>query len=303
MNQIFFRLLGLSVLLLICAVPAQAALNILACEPEWAALTEELGGDKVKVASATTALQDPHRVEARPSLIARARNAGLLVCTGAELEIGWLPILLRESGNPAIQPGQPGYFEAAQHVVLLDRPSRLDRADGDVHAAGNPHIQTDPHNIARVADALAKTLAYVDPANAAYYASRHSAFKARWNAAMVRWEAQAAPLKGVPVVVQHKAYPYLQAWLGLREVAVLEPKPGVEPSVSSLTGVLARLKQSPAKMVLRSAYNDPRASAWLSERAAIPAVELPFTVGGTPGAKDLFGLFDDTIARLLKANG
>lgn len=145
----------------------------------------------------------------------RARNAALLVCTGAELEIGWLPILLRESGNPAIQPGQPGYFEAAQHVTLLDRPARLDRADGDVHAAGNPHIQTDPHNIARVAEALAKTLAYVDPANAAYYASRHSAFKTRWNAAMVRWETQAAPLKGVPVVAQHKAYPYLQAcWRG-----------------------------------------------------------------------------------------
>ncbi|WP_413438007.1 metal ABC transporter substrate-binding protein [Sulfuriferula sp. GW1] len=302
MNPNFFRLCSLSVLLWIGVAPAQAALNVLACEPEWAALTQELGGDKVKVTSATTALQDPHRVEARPSLIARARNAALLVCTGAELEVGWLPILLRESGNPAIQPGQPGYFEAAQHVALLDRPVRLDRADGDVHAAGNPHIQTDPRNIARVAEALTKTLTQVDPASTAYYASRHSAFKTRWNTALLRWEAQAAPLKGVPVVVQHKAYPYLQAWLGLREVAVLEPKPGVEPSVSSLTGVLVRLKQSPAKMVIRSAYNDPRASAWLSERAGIPAVELPFTVGGTPAAKDLFGLFDDTVARLLKAN-
>lgn len=302
MNRIFTHLFTLPALLLTLAAPAHAALNVLACEPEWAALTQELGGDKVKVASATTALQDPHRVEARPSLIARARNAELLVCTGAELEIGWLPILLRESANPAIQPGQPGYFEAAQHVVLLERPARLDRADGDVHAAGNPHIQTDPRNIALVAEALARTLATLDTTNAAYYAARQADFRARWNVAMARWETQAVPLRGTPIVVQHKAFPYLENWLGLRQVVSLERKPGVESSVASLSAVLAQLKQTPAKMVLRSAYNDPRASAWLSERTGIPAVELPFTVGGTPAAKDLFGLFDDTIARLLKAN-
>ncbi len=302
MQSILIRLSSLSALLLALVSPAHAALNVLACEPEWAALTQELGGDKVNVTSATSALQDPHRVEARPSLIARARSAQLLVCTGAELEIGWLPVLLRESANPAIQPGQPGNFEATRHVTLLEKPTRLDRADGDVHAAGNPHIQTDPRNIARVAAALTQTLAYVDPANSAYYASRYSSFKPRWDAAIARWEVQAAPLKGVPVVVQHKAYPYLQAWLGLREVAVLEPKPGIEPSVASLSAVLARLQQTPAKMILRSAYNSPRAADWLSERAHIPVVELPSTVGGTPGATNLFGLFDDTIARLLKAD-
>src|SRR5947208_2181852 len=124
----------------IWAAPALAALNVFATVPEWGALTEELGGDKVKVYTATNALQDPHHVEAKPSLIARARGADLVVATGAELEIGWLPLVTQQAGNPKIQPGKPGYFAATGYVTLLDKPVRLDRAEGDVHAAGNPHI-------------------------------------------------------------------------------------------------------------------------------------------------------------------
>ncbi|MEQ1667015.1 MAG: zinc ABC transporter substrate-binding protein [Sulfuriferula sp.] len=292
----------LAMLTLTSSFSAHAALNVLACEPEWGALAQELGGDKVKVANATTALQDPHRIEARPSLIARARSADLLVCTGAELEIGWLPILLRDSGNAAIQPGQAGNFEATRYVTMLEKPLRLDRADGDVHAAGNPHIQTDPRNIALVANAMSKTLATVDATNAAYYQARHADFMMRWQAAIARWETQAAPLKGVSVVMQHKAYPYLESWLGLKQVATLEPKPGVEPSVASLSAVLNKLNSMPAKMIVRSAYNDDRASAWLAQRTNLPVAVLPFTVGGTPAANNLFGLFDDTIARLLAAD-
>lgn len=296
------RLLVAALALLASSASAHAALNVLACEPEWGALAQELGGDKVKVANATTALQDPHRIEARPSLIARARSADLLVCTGAELEVGWLPILLRDSGNAAIQPGQSGNFEATRYVALLEKPQRLDRADGDVHAAGNPHIQTDPRNIALVADAMSKTLETVDAANAAYYQARHADFMARWRAAIARWETQAAPLKGVVIVAQHQAYPYLENWLGMKQVATLEPKPGVEPSIASLSAVLNKLSATPAKMVVRSAYNDDKASIWLAQRANIPAVMLPFTVGGTPAANTLFGLFDDTISRLLAAD-
>jgi len=292
----------LTILLLIGGtLPARAALNVLACEPEWGALARELGGDKVSVSDATTALQDPHRIQARPSLIARARSADLLACTGSELEIGWLPILLRQSGNDKIQPGKPGNFEAASFVQKLEVPTRLDRAEGDVHPGGNPHIQTDPRNIARVADALARRLAEVDAGNAAYYQARHKAFSERWNAAMQRWEKQAAPLRGMAIAVQHKGFPYLENWLGLHEVATLEPKPGVEPSSSHLGEVLALLQRQPAKMVIRAAYNDGRASEWLAERAKIPAVVLPFTVGGTDQAKDLFSLFDDTVQRLLDA--
>ena len=282
------------------ATPASAALKVLACEPEWAALVQELGGDKVDVVSATNALQDPHQVQAKPSLISRARNADLLACTGAGLEIGWLPILLQQSGNPAIQPGKPGYFMAGDYVPKMDVPTRVDRAEGDVHPEGNPHIQTDPRNIAKVAVALSQRLAQIDGANQAYYKQRSDDFNKRWSEAMTRWQTQAAPLRGTPVVVQHKAWSYLENWLGMQEVEQLEPKPGVEPTAAHLQDVLTKLKDRPAQMVIYAAYQDSRASDWLSERAHIASVQLPFTVGGTPAAKDLFGLFDDTVTRLLK---
>ncbi|HOM15534.1 MAG TPA: zinc ABC transporter substrate-binding protein [Rubrivivax sp.] len=297
-----FKTLACAALLLAAAVPAGAALRVLACEPEWGALAQALGGAQLDVALATNGLQDPHQVQARPSLIARARNAQLLVCTGAELEIGWLPVLLQQSGNPAVQPGQPGNFAAADFVRKLEVPTVLDRSQGDVHAAGNPHIQTDPRNIALVAEPLARRLAELDPANAATYQARSADFQARWKAAIQRWEQSAAPLRGVPVVVQHKAFPYLQQWLGLVEVAALEPKPGVEPTSAHLSTVLAGLKTRPAKMILRAAYNDPRGADWLAERTQLPVVVLPFTVGGNEQAKDLFSLFDDTVQRLLKAS-
>jgi len=277
-----------------------AALNVLATVPEWAALAEELGGDKVKASSATTALQDPHRVEARPSLIARARAADLVIATGAELEIGWLPLVVQQSGNAKVRPGTPGYFEAVSAVSVLGKPARLDRAEGDIHPQGDPHIQADARNIGRVAAALGARLAELDPANAAHYQARTKQFLERWNAAVAKWEKDAAPLKGVRIVVQHKAFGYLIAWLGLQEVAALEPKPGMEPTTAHLSEVLAALEKQPAKMVLRAAYQGDRASQWLAQRTRIAPVALPFTVGGTEGAKDLFGLFDDTIARLLK---
>ncbi|HLP98450.1 MAG TPA: zinc ABC transporter substrate-binding protein [Sideroxyarcus sp.] len=286
--------------LLLLSSTAHAALSVFACEPEWAALTQELAGDKATVYTATTALQDPHRIEARPSLIAKARRTDLVVCTGAELEVAWLPLVLRESGNGKVQPGSNGYFEAASVVHMLEVPTQLDRGEGDVHAQGNPHIQTDPRNFLPVAEALAKRLMQLDPANAAAYKQRLAAFTGQWRTAIAKWEKQAAPLKGMPVVVQHKGFPYLSSWLGLKEVTTLEPKPGMEPSAAHLSLVLNTLQQYPAKMVVRAAYQDGRPSAWIAQRANIAAVELPYTVGGSAEATDLYGLFDDTVARLLK---
>jgi len=287
------------VLMAIAAMPASAALNVFATVPEWAALAREIGGDKLNVFSATNALQDPHRIEAKPSLIARARSAQLVIATGADLEVGWLPVVLREAGNAPIQPGQPGYLEAASTVRLLEVPARLDRADGDVHPGGNPHIQTDPRNLLKVADALTARLTQLDPANAAAYKAGLARFSERWKAAMVRWEQAAAPLRGVPVWVQHRSFPYLADWLGLKELGALEPKPGVEPSSAHLAGILERQKATPARLILRPAYSRPTASEWLGERAHLPVVVLPFTVGGDAEAGDLFALFDDTIRRLL----
>jgi zinc/manganese transport system substrate-binding protein len=296
MNKYLTMILAL--LLSLAMQPAHAALKVLATTPEWAALVSELGGDKVDVYAATSAFQDPHRVDAKPSLVARARNADLVVATGADLEIGWLPVLLRESGNARIQPGSPGYFEAASQLHLLEIPSSVDRSMGDVHPLGNPHVHLDPHNVALVAAGLAARLAAVDAANAKVYEARAADFQARWRAAITRWEQQAAPLKDMPVVVIHRDQVYLCHWLGLHEVAAIEPKPGVPPSSAYLAELVIKLSAAPPKLILRNAYNDSKAVDWLSERIHVPVVLLPYTVGGTPAAKDLFALFDDTINRL-----
>jgi len=300
MNR-FIRSVWLAATLAV-ALPAQAAIKVLATTADWGALASELGGDKVNVYTATNALQDVHQVDAKPSLVARARTADLVVATGAELEIGWLPVLLQESGNTRIQPGAPGYFEAVSALRLLEVPTAVDRSMGDVHPLGNPHAQLDPRNIAAVARALTARLAVVDAPNAAYYEARGADFQARWQQATARWTAQAAPLRGVPVVVIHKDQSYLLHWLGMKELASIEPKPGVPPSAGYLADLVTRLTGLPPKMILRNAYNDPKAAEWLSERIKAPVVTLPFSVGGTPEAKDLFGLFDDTINRLLAAN-
>jgi zinc/manganese transport system substrate-binding protein len=289
------------VMLLSWPLFARADLKVFATVPEWGALVSEIGGGHADVFTATGGMQDPHHVEARPSLISRARNADLVVATGAELEIGWLPVILRNSSNARIQPGQPGYFEAASAVRMLEVPTRLDRAEGDVHALGNPHIQTDPRNILKVGEALSARMAQLDAANAATYQANFQRFAERWQAAIKRWESQAAPLRGIHVVSQHKAFPYLYAWLGIVEVATLEPKPGVEPAVSYLGQVMSAVAAQQPKMVIRAAWNSPQPTEWFSEHAHIPAVVLPFTVGGDDQAKDLFSLFDDTVAQLLKA--
>lgn len=295
-------LLAVSALLLgaTAASPAQAKLKVFACEPEWGSLVQELAGDKVDVDVATSALQDVHQIEAKPSLIAKMRGADLLVCTGAQLEIGWLPQLLRQSGNSKVASGA-GSFMAAAQVKTLDKPSALDRAEGDVHPDGNPHIQMDPRRVLIVARRLDARLAQVDPANAAEYRQRLADFEKRWLAAMVKWKAEAAPLRGRKVVVHHISWVYLWDWLGMQQIGALEPKPGVPPTSGHLAGLIDTTKSNDTLAIVHAAYQDPKPSQWLSERTGVPAVTLPFTVGGDAQSKDLFGFFDSTISKLLGA--
>ncbi|HBI82308.1 MAG TPA: zinc ABC transporter substrate-binding protein [Alcaligenaceae bacterium] len=279
----------------------RAEINIFATVPEWGALAQELGGDKVKVFVATVAAQDPHHIQARPALISRARNAQLLISTGADLEVGWLPIVQRDSGNPAIQPGQPGEFVASKFVTLRDIPKSIDRSMGDVHAEGNPHIQTDPRLLMPVAKALSARMIDLDPDNRSYFESRLNQFIESWQANLKRWDSEAAPLRGVKIWAQHDGFPYMNDWLGLVQVGTLEPKPGVEPSVAYLTQVLARQKTEHARMIVVAAYLSASPSKWLSEKTGLPVATLPFTVGGSSDAKSLTALYDDTVNRLLKA--
>ncbi len=288
-----------------CALPSvsYAKIRAFACEPEWAAMLNELGGDKVTVYQATSPKQDPHRVEARPSLVARMRRADLVVCSGSDLEIGWLPVLLRSAANSKVQPGQPGYFMASEYVERLDVPERVDRSMGDVHPYGNPHVHLDPRNLAIIAKELVKRLTEIDRENADFYLARHTTFQQRWADSITRWQREATGLKGLRLVTYHRDAIYLVNWLGMNLAITIEPKPGIPPSASHLASLLSELKQMPADVIARMAYNEPKAPAWLSDRTGIPVVELPYTVGGTRQAKDLFGLFDDTIARLRAAAG
>jgi zinc/manganese transport system substrate-binding protein len=283
------------------STPAQAKLRVFACEPEWGSLVHELAGDKVDIDVATSALQDVHVIEAKPSLIAKVRAANLVVCTGAELEIGWLPMLIRQSGNTAVAPGAPGSFMAASQVKLLDKPSAVDRANGDVHPDGNPHVQMDPRRIFIIARSLDARLVQLDPANAAVYQQHLADFSKRWLAAMTKWKAEAAPLRGRKVVVHHIAWAYLWDWLGMEQIGALEPKPSVPPTSAHLSSLIAVTKSSNTLAIVRAAYQDTKPADWLSERTGVPAVTLPFTVGGDAQSRDLFGLFDSTIAKLLGA--
>jgi zinc/manganese transport system substrate-binding protein len=288
-------------LLLLAPLGAAAQLRVFACEPEWAALATEVGGDRVKASSATHALQDPHYVQARPSLISEVRKADLVICSGAQLEIGWLPLLLSKANNPRVLPGKNGFLEASSLVRRLDVPDSVDRAQGDMHPQGNPHIQMNPHNIALVAQGLSQRMAQLDPDHAADYESGLTDFLQRWNAAVAGWEERARPLRGSRVVCHHKSWVYLEDWLGLNEVGTLEPVPGIPPTASHLSSLLEALGTdgTGADAIIRSPFQNPKPSEWLQERTGIPAVMLPLTVGGSERAQDLFSLFEDVVDRLL----
>ena len=274
-----------------------AKVKVFACEPEWAALAEEIGGDKVEAFSATSAMQDPHYIRARPSLISKARKADLLLCSGASLEIGWLPILLQKVSSD-LQPGAIGYLMAAEVVPVLGIPVKVDRSMGDVHPEGNPHVHLNPHNIMLVGKSLADRLAVIDAENASFYHDSYRDFSSRLRRAIPRWESEAAMLKGKPVVVHHKSFTYLLDWLGMKQVGTLEAKPGIPPTTSHLKNLLRQLKSSPADVIIRTPSDPDDGSEWLSEKTGTKAIVLPYTVGGDEQSSDLFALFDRTIALL-----
>ena len=244
---------------------------------------------------ATTAFQDPHRLQAKPSLIAAIRKADLVVCTGADLEIGWLPLLLRRAGNADIQAGNPGYFMTADFVRKLEVPKIVDRSQGDVHPQGNPHVHLDPRNVRRIATALAARLAELDPSNAAYFETRLADFQERWADAILIWEQRGLQLAGLRVATHHRSFSYLANWLDLDIVATLESKPGIPPSGAQLAALLEKLSPKPPAGVVRTPYENERPSLWLSDRLDIPELLLPYTIGGNASVSDLFTLFDETL--------
>ena len=279
-----------------------ADLNILACEPEWAALAEEIGGKQVKASSATNALQDPHYIQARPSLISKVRRADLIICSGAQLEIGWLPLLLRKGNNPHVMPGTNGFLEASMYVRRLGVDSDADRSQGDVHPQGNPHIQTNPHNIQLVAKAMAERMQALDKDNAGVYSQGLADFSQRWTEAITAWESRASNLRGKKVIAHHESWVYLEDWLGLEQVATLEAVSGIPPTATHLADLLSHfVDDNAADFIIRAPFQSEKPSNWLSERTGTPAVMLPLSVGGSKQSSDLFAMFDDILNRLISA--
>ncbi len=276
---------------------AQAEVNIFACEPEWEALAKELGGNRVQTFSATHAKQNPHYIRARPSLIAKARNADLVICSGAGLEVGWLPLLLQK-GTVDVQPGAVGHLMASEYVPVIEKPTSVDRSMGDVHPEGNPHIHLNPHNVLLVAKELVRRMKKLDSANTEFFQKRVTDFEIRWRQAIIDWEEQANFITGSSVVVHHKSFSYLNNWLELKQVASLEPKPGIPPNVQHLEGLLQQLSTEEVDIIIRTPYEPDEASEWLSDKTGIPALILPYTIGGDAETGDLFALFDRTLVLL-----
>ncbi|TKB51628.1 zinc ABC transporter substrate-binding protein [Ferrimonas sediminicola] len=287
------------VLAALLAAPQAWAMTIFTCEPEYAALARELAPE-ANVSSATTALQDPHHVQARPSLIAKLRRADLAICAGADLEVGWLPMLQMKANNRKVRDGQPGMLYAAQHLEALGRLERVDRSMGDVHAGGNPHFHFSPSRIQTMAEVIAAKLVELDPDNEPQYRANLTEFSQRWSQATTRWRTQAAPLKGKRVIAYHTSFQYLFDWLGMEQAGDLEPKPGLPPTTGHLAQLLKLTETTPIMAVIYTGYQDGRGAQWLGQRAGLPVVQLPFGPG-VEGAADLFQLYDTNIALLLAA--
>ena len=286
------------VILTLWSGSAFANLKIFACEPEWGALAKEIAGSKAGIYVATGPDQDAHYIRARPSLIAKIRRANLVFCTGASLEAGWLPLLLQRGAQAAVQPGKPGNIMAADFVNTIEKPLVLDRSLGDIHPEGNPHVHLDPRNIIILAKILSKRLSIIDPSNSAYYQKRTNSFVKGWDKLIFGWNKRLNRLKGQRVAVHHRSWSYLLSWSGLREVAMLEEKPGIPPSARHLNNVLKGVKADRTMAILRTSFDDPQPSQWLMKKTGIPAIVLPFSVSREPVEGNLARLFNNILKKL-----
>lgn len=277
---------------------AFATVNVFACEPEWASLVKEIGGDLVEVTAATNAYQNVHHITAKPSLLAAMRRADMVVCSGADLEIGWLPVLMRKVASSHLQQGNDAFVMASDYVDKLNVMTKVDRSMGDVHPNGNPHIHLDPNNIVIVSNILTQRLIKIDPDNAEIYTMQAKQFTEKWYNAMVRWNKEKAFFQGQKIVVYHNSWAYLLKWLGIDMIASLEPKPGLPPTASHLADVLNAVKGQNVKAIIVAPFENVDAAEWLSEKTQIPVVKLPFTIKGNDKATDLVAVFDETLTLL-----
>ena len=277
--------------------PHALALNIFVCEPEWKAFLASHAPDAT-IYSATTAKQDPHYVQARPSLIAKMRQADMAMCSGAELEVGWLPMLQSRSSNSAVQNGKDSMIYATDFVRMLDTHDHVDRSMGDIHAHGNPHVQFAANDMIPLSRAITKRLQTIDPSNAQTYQVNGMKFRAHWQKKLNEWSVKAAPLKGKQVVGYHENYRYLYEWLGIIQIADLEPKPGVSPTTSHLNS-LTKLDPKSYEAIVYSSHQDQRPATWMQQRTGKPVIQLPLTVSDGQSLDQLYEKVIDALLDVL----
>jgi ABC-type Zn uptake system ZnuABC Zn-binding protein ZnuA len=284
--------------------PALAAgkLNVVAATQDMAALATEVGGDHVNVVAIARGYQDPHFVEAKPSFLLNLRRADLLVVVGLELEIGWLPPLITQSGNPKIQPASVGYFDASRYAEILEIPTaQVTRAMGDVHPQGNPHYWLDPQNGLRVATGLAQKLAEMSPGDAAFFQQRLQDFRKRLAEAEQRWDGQMKPYRGRKVVTYHQSWPNFAKRFGLQVVDYVEPRPGIPPSPAHVVELIALMKRQGVKLILVEPYFDLKTPQSVARETGGQVVVLMPSVGGNKDTGDYIQLFDYDVNQLVRA--
>ena len=281
-----------------CAFAAQAKLNVVATLPDFGLLAREIGGDKVNVTVLAKATEDPHFVDARPSFVVALRNADVLIDGGAELELGWLPPLLQNARNPKIDVGKPGRIQASEGVRLMNVPANVTRAAGDVHALGNPHFTVDPIIAKAIAQHIAQSFSALDPTNAAFYQANYKKFEATINAKLQEWGAAMVPFHGQHVVAYHDSWPYFAHRFGVGIDIFLEPKPGIPPSPSHLTEVIAQMKAQHIKAVIVEPFHDRRIAEKVATATGAKVVEFSQFPGGLPGTDNYAKLIDALVSRL-----
>jgi zinc/manganese transport system substrate-binding protein len=285
-------------------MPADAVgkIKIVTATSDLAALAQEVGGDRIEVESIAKGYQDPHFVEAKPSYLLKLRQADLLIVVGLQLEIGWLPPLITQSGNGHIQIGGSGYLDASQFAEILEKPTgEVTRAMGDVHPYGNPHYWLDPENGRRVAKGIAEKLAELRPSEAAYFNQNFESFNQRLTEAIRKWDAELEPYRGRNVITYHRSWPNFLRHFGLMTMGEIEPRPGIPPTPSHTLGLINMMKRENVKIILVEPYFDPKTPESIARDTGAKVVIMPPSVGGEKEITDYFKLFDYDLALLINA--
>jgi zinc/manganese transport system substrate-binding protein len=284
--------------------PAASKLNVVTTTEDLAAIGREIGGDHIAIDSIAKGYQDSHFVEPKPSFLLKLQKADLLATVGLQLEIGWLPPLITQSGNSKIQVGAKGYFDLSTFCEVLEVPTGvITRAEGDVHPLGNPHYWLDPENGRRIARAFKDKFSEVQPADAAYFDQHLKDFEQRLTEAEKRWDAQMAPYKGRKVVTYHRSFPNFSKRFGLNIVDYVEPKPGIPPTPSHTLELINRMKQESVKLILVEPYFDMKTPNSVAQQVGGTAIVLLPSVGGEKQVQTYFQLFDYDINLLTTALG